>query len=164
MRFLLLDRLTRMEIGKSVEGYKCWSMSDDVFDEHFPGTPVVPGVLLVESMAQMMGFLLQRTYHAEYGGDDFVGAILSIIHSAKFRRVVEPGDRVDMAGRILAMDRTRASCRVSASVGGEERASADLSFVWHVRKRGELPPELSHQRSSYERFVFAGLEAERGAL
>jgi len=155
MRFLLLDRVTRIEVGESIEGYKCWSMSDDVFDEHFPGAPVVPGVLLVESMAQLMGFLLQRSYHQQYETDEVVGAILSLIHRAKFRKVVEPGDRVDMEGSLLSMDRSRASCRVNASVRGEIRATADLSFVWHIRNRDDLPPELLAQRRSYERFVFS---------
>jgi 3-hydroxyacyl-[acyl-carrier-protein] dehydratase len=164
MRFLLVDRLTSLEVGKRVEGYKCWSLADDVFDEHFPGTPIVPGVLLVESMAQMVGFLLHRSYVHEFGDDAYVGAILSIIHKAKFRRLVEPGDRVDMDGELLAMDRTRASCRVRASVRGEERATADLSFVWHVRQPEELPPELLMQRRSYERFVFAGLESQAGRV
>ncbi len=158
MRFLMLDRLTSLELGESVEGYKCWSLSDDVFEYHFPGSPIVPGVLLVESMAQMVGFLLEKTYHREFGDENFVGAILSIIHKAKFRRPVVPGDRVDMLGKLLAMDRTRASCSVQARVNGDLRAQADLSFVWHVRPPEEVPPELSIQRASYERFVFEGLD------
>ena len=160
MRFHLVDRLTRLELGESVEGFKCWSMADDVFQDHFPGRPVVPGVLLVESMAQMMGFLLQWSYHAKFGREREPHAILSIIHKAKFRRTVIPGDRVDMVGRIISMDTKRASCTVRGTVDGETRVDADLSFVWYVVDRGELPPELLMQRESYERNVLVGLPSE----
>ena len=160
MRFLLVDRLTRMEVGRSVEGHTTWSLSEDVFEDHFPGVPIVPGVLLVEAMAQMAGFLLARTYKKEYGDEHFVGAILSIIHKAKFRRTVAPGDRVDMHADLTSFDRKRASCRAKASVDGQLRAEAVLSFVWHVQPIDEAPPELLTRRASYERFVFAGLDGE----
>lgn len=157
MRFLLVDRLTRLEVGDSVEGFKGWSMADDVFQDHFPGRPIVPGVLLIESMAQMMGFLLRRTYQAHFGDDREAHAILSIVHKAKFRRVVVPGDRVEMKGRIISFDRMRASCQVMSMVDGERRAEADLSFVWHVVDPGLVRADLRAQRETYERTVLSGI-------
>jgi 3-hydroxyacyl-[acyl-carrier-protein] dehydratase len=160
MRFLLVDRITRLEMGASVEGHKCWSLSDDVFRDHFPGNPIVPGVLLVESMAQLVGFLLESTYYAQFGTDKEVAGLLSIIHKAKFRRFVVPGERLDMHGSLLSLDRRRASFRVRASVTNELRAEADLSFVVVSAEPGSMSPELRMHRESYSRFVMGGLGAQ----
>lgn len=58
MRFYLIDRITEVAPAKYVEGLKLVSMSDDVFDEHFPGYPVFPGSLILEGLAQMSGLFL----------------------------------------------------------------------------------------------------------
>lgn len=154
MRFLLVDRVSSLELGRSISGHKNWSMADDVFNDHFPGTPVVPGVLLVESIAQLLGFLLERSYRRQYEDDRWIGAILSIIHRAKFRQPVLPGDRVDMKGEVLSLDERRASGRGRGYVDGVLRVEAELSFVWHRQPHDEVPVELTMQRRSYEQFVF----------
>ena len=59
MRFYLVDKVTEMCPGKYVEGYKCVSLSDDIFNEHFPGYPIFPGTLIIEGMAQLSGLFLE---------------------------------------------------------------------------------------------------------
>lgn len=157
MRFLLVDRVTKLEPGRCIEGIKCWSMADDVFRDHFPGAPIVPGVLLVESMAQLVGFLIEHSYRRAFGGEEDVGALLSIIHKAKFRHFVVPGECVEMKGELLSFDSNRASCRISAAVGGQIRAESDLSFVINTWKAGSMGALLREQRESYSQIVMAGL-------
>ena len=62
MRFLLIDRVTGMEKGRFIEGVKAFSLSEDFLNGHFPEKPVVPGVMLVESMAQLLGWLVAFTH------------------------------------------------------------------------------------------------------
>lgn len=157
MRFLMVDRIASMEVGASVSGFKCWSVSDDVFRDHFPGTPIVPGVLLIESMAQLCGFLLSNTYRARFGHAREVGAILAMVHRAKFRRFVVPGDRVDMAATLVSFDAHRAACRIRGTVASELRTEAELSFVFHTWDPADTASELRMHRESYERLVFADL-------
>lgn len=157
MRFLLVDRITKLEPGRCIEGVKCWSLADEVFRDHFPGAPIVPGVLLVESMAQLVGFLIEHSYRRAFGDEEDVGALLSIIHKAKFRRFVVPGECVEMQGVLLSFDPSRASCRIRAAVDGQIRAESDLSFVIHTWEAGSMGALLREQRESYSRVVMAGL-------
>lgn len=157
MRFLMVDGLTELDSGRSVAGYKAWSLSEDVFQDHFPGSPIVPGVLLVESMAQMLGFLIERSYRDRFDVDCFISPILTIIQKAKFRRFVLPGETVDMKGTLLSLDKRRASGTARAEVIGEVKAEVALSFAITTFDRNELPPELIQQRESYTRFVWRRL-------
>src|ERR1044072_2418920 len=109
MRFYLVDKVLELEPGKSVKGVKCWSMSDEIFNEHFPGFPVVPGVLLVESIAQLLGVLIDASFKNVYPDKKEVYVILSMIHKAKFREVVVPGDKCELKGKLSTIDYNRAT-------------------------------------------------------
>ena len=157
MRFYLLDRVTKITPGESIEGLKCWSLSEDVFTDHFPGIPIVPGVYIIESMAQLLGVLLERSYPEAFTDDEEgVYAILSIVHKAKFRRFTIPGDRMELFGKIGTLDRRIANGTVMAKVDGELRAKADLSFVL-IAKSQSLNPLLRQQRENYYHFLHNGV-------
>ena len=66
MRFFLIDKISRWEVGALAEGTKNVALSEDFFDDHFPRRPVMPGVLVIEGMAQLSGLLLEASLQAKY--------------------------------------------------------------------------------------------------
>ena len=92
--FLLVDSLEEMEEGKRVFGYKNVTINEPFFQGHFPGIPIMPGVLIVEAMAQAGGVLIAESVDLES-----MGALIYFmsIDKVRFRRPVRPGDTLDMA-------------------------------------------------------------------
>ena len=66
MRFFLIDKITKWEIGVEAEAIKNVALSEDFFDDHFPRRPVMPGVLMIEGMAQLSGLLLEGSLKNKY--------------------------------------------------------------------------------------------------
>jgi len=93
--FLLLDRVIKLEKGKYIEGYKNVSISEPVFQGHFPDHPIYPGVMIIEGMAQAGGVLAFQSYSEEEQEDmnNKVVYFMSI-DKAKFRSPVTPGDQL----------------------------------------------------------------------
>ncbi len=93
--FLLLDRIIELEQGKYIEGYKNVSISEPVFQGHFPDHPIYPGVMIIEGMAQAGGVLAFQSFNREEQKDieNKVVYFMSI-DKAKFRLPVTPGDRL----------------------------------------------------------------------
>lgn len=90
---LLLDRLENIEIGKSAVGIKNVSANDHFFPGHFPGHPVMPGVLIVESMAQAAAALVMHTLGFRH---EDVNVYFMSIDNARFRQIVKPGDTLHL--------------------------------------------------------------------
>ena len=122
MRFILIDEIIEMIPGKSIHGVKTLRADEDVFRDHFPGFPVIPGVLLTEMMAQTAGKCLDAE------DPDRGRAMLVQIRDAKFRRWVRPDQRVDIHGEIKSSAPSFASASCSVSVEGQPVASAELLF------------------------------------
>ena len=125
MRFYLVGRITEFDKGSRIRGYKNVSIAEPYFTYHFPRYPVMPGVLIVESMAQLAGLLLELSIP----DGTYRKAILSIIDKTKFRQLVRPGDRLDMEAVIENNSGTAASCLVSARVDGEILSETRLTFA-----------------------------------
>ena len=94
--FLLLDRVTALEKGVSIEGYKNVSISEPIFQGHFPDHPIYPGVMIIEGMAQAGGVLAFQSS----SDDDKEAMVNKVVYfmsidKAKFRSPVTPGDRLD---------------------------------------------------------------------
>ena len=106
VRYVLLDRITTLQPPELARGVKCVSLSDDIFVDHFPGHPVMPGALILEALAQLAGVLLEATMRAARAASD-LHALLTMIDRAKFRHVVRPGDRLELEARVLRGDRGR---------------------------------------------------------
>jgi 3-hydroxyacyl-[acyl-carrier-protein] dehydratase len=124
MRFLLVDRIITMEIGVSIAAEKTMPATEELFRDHFPGFPVVPGVLLTEMMAQAAGKCLnaQRLPRGH--------AMLIEIRSAKFRGWVRPGQAIHLHARIESNQEQFARAQTHAEVEGRKMCSAELLFAF----------------------------------
>ena len=120
--FLLVDRIVELEPGKRIVGIKNVSMNEPFFVGHFPNFPVMPGVLIIEAMAQTGGVLALR--------DETVGAeklvLFAAIEEAKFRRPVVPGDQLRLELEVLQRHTSFARMKGKAYVDGKLAAQAIL--------------------------------------
>lgn len=98
--FLLIDKVVDIELGLSAVGIKSVSMNEWYFQGHFPGHPILPGVLIVEAMAQTAGVLVNKTLQVERGNQpsssDGNLVYFMSIEEAKFRKPVVPGDTLHL--------------------------------------------------------------------
>ena len=123
--FLLVDRVVALEPEKTIDAYKCVSINEPFFQGHFPGLPVMPGVLIVEALAQTGGFLVLTGLE-----EDIVkNSIFHItgIENAKFRKPVVPGDRLELHCELVRRKMQLWKMRGTATVDGAIAAQAELS-------------------------------------
>jgi beta-hydroxyacyl-ACP dehydratase FabZ len=92
--FLLVDRITELEFGKKVVGIKNVTCNEPFFQGHFPGSPIMPGVLILEAMAQVGGILARLTVKEESGREPMDLPFFVAMDKVKFRKPVVPGDQI----------------------------------------------------------------------
>lgn len=146
MRFFLLDRVTKLETNSTIEGIKAWSLDNEIFLDHFPGSPIVPGILLTESMAQLLGLLIEYSYYEQYPKTVKAYPVLSIIQKAKFRNIVEPGDQCKLKGTLLSLDQNRAVGKVQVFVDEELKAESTLSFSIGTTENVKVNPFFNRRQ------------------
>lgn len=121
--FLLIDRIVEFEPYKRVLAYKNVSINESFFQGHFPDRPVMPGVLVIEALAQAGGVLTQLTHGGSAAGRL---SYLVKIDNAKFSRMVVPGDRLDLEVTIKREIRNMTQYVGIARVDGQQVACADI--------------------------------------
>jgi 3-hydroxyacyl-[acyl-carrier-protein] dehydratase len=126
MRYVLLDRITELAPPERAVGIKCVSLSDDVFADHFPGLPVMPGALVLEALAQLGGVLAEATMRMR--GHASLYAVLSLVEKARFRHPVRPGDQLDLEVVAVRMHELGAEVHGTARVRGAAAVDADITF------------------------------------
>jgi 3-hydroxyacyl-[acyl-carrier-protein] dehydratase len=127
--FLLVDRVISMEPRKRITALKNVTNNEEYFTGHFPGRPVMPGVLIIESMAQAAGLTL--LVEEEHRGKIpfFTG-----IDKARFRRPVIPGDQLYLDVELLRVKGNVCRAQGKATVDGEIAAEAQLMFILGAKK------------------------------
>jgi 3-hydroxyacyl-[acyl-carrier-protein] dehydratase len=123
--FLLVDRITELEPGKRIVGLKNVTINEQYFQGHFPGMPVMPGVLIIESMAQVGGVLIYR----ELPEQNNKLIYFTGIENARFRRPVVPGDQLRIEIDVLNRRNNFGKMRGRASVEGKLAAEAVVTFA-----------------------------------
>lgn len=122
--FLLVDRITDCEPGKSADGIKCVSANEMQFMGHFPGQHIMPGVLLLEALAQT-GAVALLTEEENRGKVVLFGGV----KNARFRRPVVPGDVVSLHCEIIRRKGPVGTGKVLAAVDGEKVVDGEISFA-----------------------------------
>jgi beta-hydroxyacyl-ACP dehydratase FabZ len=130
--FLLVDRILELERGKRIVGLKNVTINEQFFQGHFPGAPVMPGVLIIESMAQVAGVLIYR----DLPDKDRKLIYFTGIENAKFRRPVVPGDQLHVEMRLLSRRNNFGKMQGRATVDDKLAAEAVVLFAI-VEKPGE---------------------------
>ena len=123
--FLLIDSAEIIEPEKSAKGFKKLTGNEDFFRGHFPDEPVMPGVLIVESMAQL-GAVLALSIE-KYKGKKIY---FTSIDNVRFRKKVVPGDTLELFVEFVSFRHSMGRGRATASVNGTEVCSAELGFVF----------------------------------
>ncbi len=128
--FLLVDRVVAFEKGKSIRAFKNVSFNEPYFTGHFPQKPIMPGVLILEALAQAAGILAFGTLDAE--ADDNSVYYLVGIDGARFKRPVEPGDQLTLEVEMVRQMRNIYKFNAVARVGDEMVAEAELMCTERV--------------------------------
>ena len=126
MRFFLLDRIAVLKPFTFAEGVKCITLSDDCFEHHFPGRPVYPGALLIESMAQLGGALMEISLRKE--SEPLPRCVLSKVE-AKFRDFALPGDQLALRADVVSHHADSARVRAVVTRGEQRLAEAELIYI-----------------------------------
>ena len=122
--FLLVDKVVEVEGDTRIKGIKNVSFNEQFFQGHFPGTPIMPGVLIVEAMAQVSGLLFAQKL--EHTGKL---AVLFSMDGVKLRKAVIPGDQLILTAEVVRSRKRSAQCRCKAMVGGSVVAEAQIRFM-----------------------------------
>ena len=134
MRFTLLDRVTAIDPGKSITAIKTLTLSEEYLADHFPRFPVMPGVLMLESMTQAAAWTIRL-------GEDFAHAIV-VLRSAKnvkYGDFVEPGKVLTVTAEVLSQDETTTKIKATGTVGGRTSLTARLTL-----ERYNLADRVAH--------------------
>lgn len=134
MRFTLLDRVLSVEPGKSITAIKTLSLAEEYLADHFPRFPVMPGVLMLESMTQAAAWAIRL-------GEDFAHSmvVLRAARNVKYGDFVEPGRTLTVTAQILSQDERMTTVKASGTVGERTSLTARL-----VLERYNMADRVTH--------------------
>lgn len=130
MRWLLVDAIDELVADERITGRVCFPPDTPFFADHFPGFPVVPGVIILEALAQLSGKLIGYSVRLNRG--DWPFPILSMANHVKFRRFVRPDEVIRLESKIISLREEMAAVQVKARVGKRVHAQAEQIFVFNA--------------------------------
>lgn len=136
MRFLFCDRIVRVEKGRSIDGVKSFSLSEEFLNGHFEKRALVPGLILIETMTQFLGLLIN------YSHDFRFFSIISLIENVAVTPDLGPGFKADIHAEIVSTSETDSLGKAKVYVDGEPIASAERMIYSHLR----VPDPEDHRR------------------
>jgi 3-hydroxyacyl-[acyl-carrier-protein] dehydratase len=128
MRFLYYDRVDNIDKGKSITGVKTFTLSEEFFRKHFTKQALVPGVIYIEAMAQLLGWLII------YSHDFKLSAIMSLVEDVTVASRMRPGFKAEIHGEIISTSRRDSLGKAWMTVDGETVASMNRIIYSHVHK------------------------------
>jgi len=128
--FLLVDRIREIEVGKSIIGIKNITANEPQFTGHFPSRPIMPGVLIIEAMAQLSAVLVAKSMASTEDKEVFFMSI----DESKFRKVVEPGDCLVMYSSIIQNRGSVWKFKARAEVN--DKIASEATFTAMVKDKG----------------------------
>ncbi len=147
MRYLLIDRILEIQLHHSIRAVKNVALSEDVYADHFFGHPVMPGALMIESLAQAGTALL------EYSCGLTRKALLIMVEKAKFRALVRPGDQLIVETSIQSQDASIARLEGTIRAGKTLIVDAQLTFALKPREQFYPPERLHLVESLYDAWL-----------
>jgi 3-hydroxyacyl-[acyl-carrier-protein] dehydratase len=120
---LLVDRILEMELGKRIVGLKNVSINEPYFQGHFPGFPLMPGVYVLEALAQVGGILMIKSLNLEIGK---YAVVFAGIDDARFKKPVYPGDQLILELEVITLKKSLSKMKGTAKVDNQVVAEAIL--------------------------------------
>jgi 3-hydroxyacyl-[acyl-carrier-protein] dehydratase len=120
---LLVDRILEMEAGKRIVGLKNVSINEPYFQGHFPGFPLMPGVYILEALAQVGGILMIKSLNLEIGK---YAVVFAGIDDARFKKPVYPGDQLILELEVISLKKSLSKMKGTAKVDNQVVAEAIL--------------------------------------
>ena len=128
MRFLYYDTVDKIEKGKSIVGAKTFTLSEEFFKKHFKKKALVPGVIYIEAMAQLLGWLVI------YSHDFKLSAVMSLVEDVDIVPDLRPGFKAEIHGEIISTSRRDSLGKAWITVNGKTIASVNRIIYSHVQK------------------------------
>ncbi len=146
VKFVLIDKLVKLEKGKSATAYKQLSLAEEYLADHFPTFPVLPGVLMIEAMVQTAAWLVRTT-------QDFANSVivLSEARNVSYGTFVAPGDRMEVMAEAIKIESGTSSFKAQCMVDGQATAKARLVLT-HYNLSDRYPNWKDQDRQLVEHF------------
>ena len=153
MRFSLIDRITALEAGKSVAAVKNLSLAEEYLSDHFPGFPVMPGVLMLESLVQAGAWLMRFTEDFKYST-----VLLKQARAVRFNSFVTPGRTLQVEATVHEWAAGECTLKAAGTVDGTSAVSARLTLEqFNLAERNPELADSDEQRRQAMRALFAQL-------